>query len=191
MDIIEIAQWTTKEILDALTYYGYDETYRRLRGLRSRMPKRDHSLIRPEEKHDFEKYVERQRLSKLIHKLKKEGLVIKKQGKLQKAAQWILTKKGRRRKQELSRKLLEKSEYEIKDSHKIKIVIFDIPESERRKRAWLRSVLKRLKYKMLQRSVWVGRTVLPERFFQDLYARSILRYVEVFAVTKGGTLKKL
>lgn len=191
MDIIEIAQWTTKEILDALTYYGYNETYRRLRGLKSQMPKRDHGLIRPEEQHDFEKYVERQKLSKLIYKLKKEGLVVKKPGKLQSAAQWILTKKGRRRKEELSQKLLERSGYQIKDSHEIKIVIFDIPEPERRKRAWLRSVLKRLKYEMLQRSVWVGKTVLPERFFEDLHKRNILSYVEVLMVTKGGTLKKI
>ncbi len=73
----------------------------------------------------------------------------------------------------------------------MKIVLFDIPEKESAQRAWLREVLKNLKFTMLQKSVWVGNSSLPEEFMNDLRARGIDKFVEILAVTKSGTLRQL
>jgi hypothetical protein len=67
-------------------------------------------------------------------------------------------------------------------------VIFDVPEKESYKRRWLRSVLKNMNFKMLQKSVWVGRTKVPKSLLDDMGALGMLDYVDIFAISKSGTL---
>jgi hypothetical protein len=192
LEIIETMRWATIEILDTISYYGYEETYRRMRGLKSRMQKREwHFPLLIERRKELKKFEERQKLSKLIHKLQKEGTIAIERTNEQKANYWILTKKGKNKKRSLEQKLQGAANYTVKQTNELKIVIFDIPEPERKKRAWLRSVLKNLKYKMLQKSVWAGNAMLPEQFFKDLLKRNLLGYVEVLAATKRGTLEKI
>jgi len=73
----------------------------------------------------------------------------------------------------------------------IKIVVFDIPERERRKRDWLRGVLVNLGFRMLQRSVWIGKAKIPEALIHDLKRLRLLPCVEILSVTKTGSLKQL
>ena len=44
------------------------------------------------------------------------------------------------------------------------IVIYDIPDSKRKDRDWLRRHLKSFNYIMIQKSVWVGPSPLPKDF---------------------------
>ncbi|MBI5742583.1 MAG: hypothetical protein HZA25_01965 [Candidatus Niyogibacteria bacterium] len=69
------------------------------------------------------------------------------------------------------------------------IVTFDVPERERRKREWLRCVLKNLKFRPVQQSVWLGRTKIPIDFLDDLKDLNMTDYVEIFEVSRQGTLR--
>lgn len=184
LKIIQASAMTTIDILDTITYYGYAETYRRFRGLKSRLPER-----KPIFKKQIEKIEERQRISKLLYKLKKEGLIKRKN--VSKNNPWHITGRGNSYvKNIFLRNVSPKLTYDSKPSQELKIITFDIPESERGKRAWLRAALKNLKFAMLQQSVWIGNTVLPEEFFEDLRKKNLLSHVEIFAVTRKGSLEK-
>ena len=58
-----------------------------------------------------------------------------------------------------------------KDSPKTLIIMYDIPQEEKKKRDWFRFQLKRFGYEMIQRSVWVGPAPLPKEFIN--YAKSL------------------
>jgi DNA-binding transcriptional regulator PaaX len=51
-----------------------------------------------------------------------------------------------------------------KSDQKKTIVAFDIPETHRREREWLRNQLKTYHYVMIQKSLWQGPGPLPEEF---------------------------
>lgn len=174
---------TTIDILDTLNYYGYNETYRRMRGFRSKEPK--HQIILEGKIKELEK---RQKISKLLYKLKTEGLISKNIKAKNNKYFWELTPKGIKK---LSEKQIPRTNYEAKYSDELKIITFDIPESKRKRRDWLRSVLKKLKFKMVQKSVWMGKIALPEDFFKDIDHLELIPYIEIFAVTKSGSLKRL
>src|SRR3989338_825438 len=87
---------------------------------------------------------------------------------------------------------LQNKHYEVKDKQPHQIIIsFDIPEKFRRKRDWLREVIQNLGFKMVHKSVWVGNIKLPEQLIFDLERVNILEFIEIFEVTKTGTLKKV
>jgi len=75
--------------------------------------------------------------------------------------------------------------------HEFKIVIFDVPERARWKRRWLRFELAQLGFTMVQKSVWAGKVKVPPVFLEDLGRLELLPYVELFAITKTGSLKNL
>ncbi|OGZ53223.1 MAG: CRISPR-associated endonuclease Cas2 [Candidatus Ryanbacteria bacterium RIFCSPLOWO2_01_FULL_48_26] len=81
--------------------------------------------------------------------------------------------------------------YQESVSGNIIIVIFDIPERERRKRSWLRLVLKNLGLKMIQKSVWIGKAKVPREFLDDIKNLNLIDCVEIFEVGKTGTLSHL
>lgn len=128
----------------------------------------------------------RQRYYSLLARLKKDGLVEKNaKGSIR------LTHKGtntlnklmsyRSAQPDISLYTKEPAEYFV-------IVAFDIPENERRKRSWLRAALKNLGLKMVQKSFWMGKVKLPEEFINDVHKLRISDYVEIFQVTKSGSL---
>jgi len=51
------------------------------------------------------------------------------------------------------------------------IVIYDIPEEKKKERDWFRRSLKKFNFIMIQRSVWVGPSPLPNDFLD--YVKSI------------------
>lgn len=180
--LIQTGDMITRDILDTISYFGYVETYERMKDFHRRRPE-----IKPILQKPIKNLEERQRISKLLCKLKNEGLIIKetKNGGIF----WKITKEGRDWLLKLRPK--KKSYSKINQSNEIKIVVFDIPEKKRGYRDWLREVLKNLKFKMLQKSVWVGKTVLPEEFFNDLQRFGLLSYIEIFSITKTGTIKQI
>ena len=134
---------------------------------------------------------QRQRAYEFLYRLKKDGLA--KQEKLGRRLIWEITSKGREKekflKKLLSSRELPAGDYKRERSDAIVIVSFDVPEKQRRKRHWLRAVLKRLEFRMLQKSVWIGKVKIPKEFIDDLQKLDLLEFVEIFAVTKAGTIR--
>lgn len=180
---IQAGSKITADILDTLSYFGYAETNRRMRGL---MP-----FSKPSRKFIFEKTINKlkmaQNISKLLYKLEKEGLVAKQ--RKTKFNIWEITRKG---KEWLKKKnSFLRPDYEIKKSNELKLIIFDIPEQKRKTRSWLRQALKNLDFRMLQKSVWIGKTILPPIFLDHLSRLEITSYVEIFSIGKTGTIKQI
>lgn len=135
------------------------------------------------------KLQERQRLHNIIYQLRKDQLI---EGSAKN--KFRVTEKGRRILQKLRRRkqnAFPQSVYTTQPGSLWYVVIFDIPEKERRKRAWLRSALQHLKFKMIQKSVWVGKTKLPKEFLEDLTMLKLLTYVHIFAIHKLGSLSEV
>lgn len=134
---------------------------------------------------------ERAQFYKLVHKLREEGLVIAK-GR----GRFAATPKGKlhwlRLRKRSAERLPSPAGYGARrEEGKLKIMIFDIPEREKRKRAWLRDVLRGLGFTMLQKSVWTGTHTIPEDFLEDMANLRLTRYVEIFEISKTGSLEKL
>lgn len=78
---------------------------------------------------------------------------------------------------------------EPEKSDRLTIVSYDIPENRRQYRDWTREILARLGFKKMQRSVWIGKIKLPINFIADLTRFGLEKYVEIFEITKTGTLR--
>jgi DNA-binding transcriptional regulator PaaX len=73
----------------------------------------------------------------------------------------------------------------------VTIVTFDVPEKERSKRDWLRCALNNMDFNMVHKSVWMKSGQIPERFLDDLKSMKMAKYLEIFAVAKNGSLRKV
>ncbi len=129
----------------------------------------------------------RDRLSKFISKMKKDGL-IKEAGRNSFKLQ--ISNKGKSKLEQLKESLPDRH-YSSEYQNIFTIISFDIPEKLRRKRNWLREVIKNLKFEMVHQSVWIGKAKIPEKMVLDLEDLKILEYIEIFEISKTGTLKKL
>jgi phenylacetic acid degradation operon negative regulatory protein len=124
-----------------------------------------------------------------IYSLKKDGLISRAS-----TGEISITTEGRKFLSKVKKEILPIGKYvnskEILPDKSLKIIIFDIPEKERRKRDWLRSVIKNLGFRQLQQSVWAGNNPIPEDFIEDLNEFNLLQFVEIFSVGKRGTIEK-
>ena len=134
-----------------------------------------------------------QRYYALLYKLKKQGLI--NQDK-KRAGFFVRTKTGAKKLLALKANLTEslptpRRYQQEKNGHRLLIVTFDVPEHSRRKRDWLRGALRTFGMQMIQKSVWAGKIKLPEKFLEDLRRYSIHDYVEIFEISKTGSLKQI
>ncbi|MBI3458659.1 hypothetical protein HY061_00110 [Candidatus Azambacteria bacterium] len=141
-----------------------------------------------------EAYRERQQFYNILNKLKKSGLISKKE--INNSSKWFITKNGLEKLQILKTgKMFDihSADYSWykKESSEFCIVIFDIPEDDRHKRRWIRSALISLDFMLLQNSVWIGKNSIPEQFIHDLKEKKMLDYVHIFGVGDQGTIEKL
>ena len=119
-----------------------------------------------------------------LSRMKKAGLIANK------AHIWNMTNKGRlylsmmQRKQKLTLELKPKLPPHMARQNKSKsntmIVVFDIPEAQKRSREWLRVELSHLGFTMLQKSVWFGPAPLPKEIIQSLHYMKMLRHIKFF-----------
>ena len=135
---------------------------------------------------------DKRRFDDLLYRLRKDELV----DDIEKGEKSLLrlTQRGKEilsRLRDKKDKALPDAKYQSQNDDNLKIIIFDIPEGERRKRVWLRSALKNLNFTMLQKSVWAGKSKLPHEFAIDLNKLKIISYVEIFSISKTGSLKQL
>ncbi len=188
LKLVQASVMTTAQLLDALTYYGRDAHYRRLRGGSTPLPER-----KPILEGAIAKRERRIRLSKLISKLRVEGFIANdsegNSGTIRPTAKGTEKISALEKASDKSLKL-ERIAHSAA-SREVKIIVFDIPEEKRVLRDALRSMLKLMKFSMLQKSAWVGNVVVPKEFFEWLDEHDLLSCVEILSVTKEGTLKQL
>jgi len=175
---------TTVDVWDVFGAYldaGYGASYSKLTYFSEKRKKdrvkRKVSLIREKRYKDLLYRLEKDGLLKKIKKNKKEYLKLTGEGK----------KKSK--KTELS-KIPSPSNYKGIPSEKYTIIIFDIPEEEKRKRAWLRRVLVGMDFSMIQKSVWAGKLGVPESFIKSIFDLELNRYVHIFEAVKLGSLSE-
>lgn len=122
-------------------------------------------------------------ISAALQRLQKQGLVIRAN------KQWTLTKVGKSFAESVFKykKFRNKKLIPLKDGIK-RIVIFDIPETEKNKRDWIRGELAYHGYEALQKSVWIGtRPLLPE-LIKAIDFLGMSSYVHIFSVKDEGTI---
>lgn len=184
--ILEVLQMQAENAVDLFNIVTTDRStsYRRAK----------RSLLRgpAEFKYDWaDLYRKRQAFHSLLNKLKREGFIVRK--KAVRNSFWSVTEQGLKRLSFLKSKAekkpgLLKKEYDVKKSQNVVIIAFDVPERERRKRHWLRASLISLGFKKVQQSVWLGKIRIPYEFIEDIKDHNMLSYIQIFSVTKRGTL---
>lgn len=123
-------------------------------------------------------------VSGTMARLRKNGLVVVKDDK------WSLTEKGKiffEDKRKLSRKF---SSPFILNSPKNLLIMFDIPESKRAERKWLRWHLREFQYFMIQKSVWIGPSPLPKKFVDYLNVLGLSACIKTFKLTKPFQIRR-
>ncbi len=185
LEILQAQAETTVNLFDVFTS-SYGESYRKMR--------RTIKYGAPNFKTDWAfEYNQQQKFYSVLNRLKNQGLIQKK-NIAKKGTIWKITKNGLER-----LKLIKKEKifykrsinYEKESDDKFRIVIFDIPEKERHKRSWLRAVLASLSFSMLQQSVWIGKNKVPEQLLYDLKKHEMLPYVQIFEISKRGTINQM
>lgn len=187
LEIIENFAVSTAELLDIMTS-GYSESYKKLKGIKP-AAFTEKKWLRDLFRKARIKIKNKQQIYHLVHRLEKDGL-IKPQKQTDKKT-WFLTEKGVGKKNKFEPKFFLSPIYPKERSNQLTIIAFDIPEYCRWKRDWLRSVLKNLGMKFLQRSLWIGKVTIPKEFIYDLGQLNLLPHVEIFSVAKSGTIKKI
>jgi CRISPR-associated endonuclease Cas2 len=110
-----------------------------------------------------------------LSRLKKNGLLENSNGA------WKITIKGLKK---ITRKKWGKS----KNKSKTMIVAFDIPETLKNKRDWLRKELINLGFIKLQNSVWFGPAPLPKEFISFLQDSKLITYLKFFEAKKSNII---
>ena len=181
LEVLQCGAETTIGLLDAMTS-GYSESYKKLK----RYQREPFSF-----KSDWSKsYSESQKFYSLLYYLKKQGLIEgKKDGR---GSLWRIRPAGIEKLSNIKkRKIFSVSSINYREEpDTLKIITFDIPTKDDRKRYWLRAVLKRIGFKMLQKSVWFGKKKIPESFMDDLRERGMIEYVHILSVNKAGSLRE-
>jgi CRISPR/Cas system-associated endoribonuclease Cas2 len=132
------------------------------------------------------------RFNSMLSKLEKDGL-IEKIGKRAKR-HFKITNTGTKKINTLrkfKKIALPSKKYKKEKSKKTSIIIFDIPEKEKRKRDWLRLAISNMGFELIQKSVWMGKVIIPVEFLKTIRDINIIEYVEIFEITKQGSLKSL
>jgi DNA-binding transcriptional regulator PaaX len=173
-------------LFEAILSAGYGASAGKMQYEMSRLRKERNGKI----SHQQAKDRIRQRFYVMIAKLKQDGLLDQKI-KHEKRV-FSLTRRGKTKlidlKMRFNKKLPDVA-YPREIDEKFIIVAFDIPETDRRKRDWLRYVLRGLGFSMIQKSVWIGKTKIPEKLLGDLSKLRLLDHIEIFEISKAGSLK--
>jgi DNA-binding transcriptional regulator PaaX len=133
---------------------------------------------------------EREKLSKLIYKLKREGFILEDKNN----KKLILTKKGKLKLRFLKNKRsveeTKNNESNQKDKDVI-VIIYDVPENEHKKRHQLRNLLVNAGFNFVQKSVWIKQGKIKEDFINFLRDLEVLHYTKIFKITQKGTIENI
>jgi len=122
-------------------------------------------------------------ISSTLGRLKIKGLIKKEDGSTRKAI-WKITDAGA--------KALEHYNIELPpEDGRLRIFVFDIAENRKEDRHWVRASLAAAGYRMLQKSVWIGKRPLPESFLKEVGERDLFEAIHIFEIKEAGTLSNL
>src|SRR3989304_8945056 len=127
----------------------------------------------------------KKKIQQYLYNLKKDGLIVKIDNNKVK-----ISEKGKEKLASLD-KIFDIKKLPKEISNILIIVTFDIPEDQRSDRDWFRSILRFLDFKMVHKSVWLGKVKIPKQLILEMGKRGILDFVEIFEISKSGTLLKL
>ena len=130
---------------------------------------------------DASYHFKRESFSVVLSRLRAEGLIQRSGGG--RRATWQLADKGW-----LRLRFAREPAMPARDGI-CRLVVFDIPERERRKRDVIRYELAAIGYGQLQKSVWYGERPLPLDFIKRVSDLGLHRYVHIFSVRDAGTLR--
>lgn len=144
--------------------------------------------IRHKARHGYQVNRERKRnLQKYIYKLKSQGLISENaDGRI------FTSSRGKKKLVSLRKnKILDRNQYKKEAGDKVTIISYDLPIAFNKERNTLRDLLKLLGFKLIHKSVWVGKVKLPKQFILALEKLGIIKFVEILEVTKNGSLNKV
>ncbi len=182
LEILETGTLNQVDFFEAVLVSGYGAS----------MSKIDYEYRKIRQFAEREKYLKedlkrrRRKLQIFMSKMKRDGLIEKVGNN---GTEVRISEKGRQRIRDL-RKRFPGRYYESEKQSRLTIISFDIPEKLRRKRDWLREVIRNLDFSMVHKSVWVGQVKIPQALIEDMDDLKILEYVEIFEISKTGTLRK-
>jgi len=131
---------------------------------------------------DSRRHIPRRTFSTVLSQLKKDGLV-ERSGETR-SALWCITDAGKQHLEKAHTEVLSRA----KEDGIGRLVIFDIPEQERKKRDRIRSELIYADFKQLQKSVWIGYHPLPQDFLVLLDELYLKGKVHIFSIRNEGTI---
>ncbi|MBI2454127.1 MAG: hypothetical protein HYV54_00940 [Parcubacteria group bacterium] len=126
----------------------------------------------------------KQTFSTTLARLKKQGLV-KNTGNNRRSL-WFLTSKGQKEIDLYGKPLIPAESDGVP-----RLVVYDIPESERRKRDLIRIKLVSCGYRQLQKSVWLGYRPLPVEFMESIKQLRLQKKIHILGIDKEGTLEEV
>ncbi|OGM91513.1 hypothetical protein A2999_01920 [Candidatus Wolfebacteria bacterium RIFCSPLOWO2_01_FULL_38_11] len=191
LKVLEIIKDGTIGMFDAMAVFLSVPYGSSLRKFEYELSKIQNKRLKDQQNKIIDKKV-RQRFYSMIHRLEKDGLIEKEQNK--EGAFFKMTADGKKRLKFLRERkssAMPKAHYQASENNNFVIITFDIPESERRKRDWLRLALKNMKFKFIQKSVWIGKVKIPKEFLDDLREFKLVNFVEIFEINKKGTLQQV
>ena len=181
LEIIEELACDTGDFIEAFLKSSKSD-YRALKNFSHRTP--SSNRLSKEE-------IKNHRYYAILSKLKADGLITKNVGK---GSAWHITNNGLEKLEALRNQVkigFPNNHYLKEKSDTLVIIGFDIPEKEKRKRNWLRSILINLGFRMLQKSVWIGKIKVPSELLEDIKLLNLLDFVEIFSVGNSGTIRHI
>ena len=123
-------------------------------------------------------------VASILSRLRREGLVERRGSN--RTSSWVITDKGRNR----LAKSNAQTQITIPSPDGVtRLVIFDVPERDRKKRNIIRTELVGCNFQQLQQSVWIGHNPLPEDFIELIDTLRLKNNVHIFSVKEKGTLE--
>ena len=120
----------------------------------------------------------KQSINNSLHQLNKRGYISKEDNYL------FLLPKGRKYVENKKVRFTTFDSPYKEKSPKNLLVMFDIPEIKKAEREWFRFHLRQFNYKMIQKSVWVGPSPLPEDFLDYVKEIKLRECIKTFKLAK-------
>lgn len=128
----------------------------------------------------YEQVLKRRKSSSVrttLYRLRRNGLVTNE------GSEWKLTAQGKQFYKREKNPVYLPSPFKPKSPDYL-LLCFDVPESERKLRDWLRTQLKIFGYRMVQKSLWIGPGPLPKEFNDRIAELKIKPHIKIFNLAK-------
>jgi|SRR3989344_4719076 len=179
LDFIEDSSLSAVDLTTAILQAGYGASM-------SKIEYGNKILSKERESYRYDRQ-EGRHLQVYLSKLKSDGLILENfSNKLQ------LSKNGKHKLKLLKRnKIIDKNSFKKEIGNRTIIISYDIPISFNKERNILRNILRVLGFRLIHKSVWIGKVKISQQFIDALSTLGILKFVEILEVTKNGSLKEI